>query len=41
MRYLVTLFFSHRHKKLAQALGERAATGQRRAADRSQAGRAR
>ena len=41
VRYLVKLFFAHRHKKLALALGERAATGQQGAGDRRQAGRAR
>lgn len=41
VRYLVKLFFAHRHKKLALALGERAPTGQRRAADRGEAGPAR
>ena len=41
VRYLVKLFFEHRHKKLAQALGARAAAAGRRAADRGEAGRAR
>jgi hypothetical protein len=37
VRYLVKLFFAHRHKKLTQALGARAAT----VAHRGEAGRAR
>ncbi|MEW7851062.1 hypothetical protein AB2N08_20430 [Massilia aurea] len=41
VRYLVKLFFARRHKKLARALGERAAAAGRRAADRGEAGRAR
>jgi len=41
VRYLVKLFFEHRHKKLGQALGARAAAAGRRAADRGGIGRAR
>jgi hypothetical protein len=41
VRYVVKLFFEHRHKMLARALGSQAAAAGRRGADRGEVGRAR